>query len=57
MSVSRWGERGEKERGGGERDHDLPHVQDCVKVHDLDVLVAASGFKKEHAAEFDEVCE
>jgi hypothetical protein len=34
-----------------------PTFKDCVKVHDLDVLVAASGFTKEHAAEFDEVCE
>ena len=33
-----------------------PTFKDCVKVHDLDVLVSASGFTKEHEAEFDEVC-
>eukprot|EP00026_Physarum_polycephalum_P007915 Phypoly_transcript_07986.p1 GENE.Phypoly_transcript_07986~~Phypoly_transcript_07986.p1 ORF type:complete len:515 (+),score=104.48 Phypoly_transcript_07986:153-1547(+) len=32
-----------------------PTFKDCVKEHDLDVLVAASGFTKEHQAEFDEL--
>jgi len=32
-----------------------PIFKDCVKVHDLDVLVSASGFTKEHQKEFDEL--
>lgn len=35
---------------------DYPRFKDCVKTHDLDVEISASGFTKEQQDEFEEVC-
>jgi len=34
---------------------EVPTFKDCVKEHDLDVLVSASGFTRQHQQEFEEL--